>query len=183
MDWQERLSSFLAGCYTFLQGCRQWIWPSMGWRRFIRYQFIKLARMTGGKRTIARGFACGAAISFTPFMGLHFLFAGLVAKALRGNVVAAMIGTAIGNPWTFPFIWSGSYNLGLLILDWKTDQGHDFEQELSIATLLSNPLEIFLPMFVGSVPLVMIVRPIAYYVGLRSLNMQIRKIRRRKSAS
>ncbi len=172
MDWQEKLSNFSAGCRTFLAGCRQWIWPSMGWRRFIRYQFIKLSRMTGGKKSIAKGFASGAAVSFTPFIGLHFIFAGLLAKVLRGNIVAAMIGTAVGNPWTFPFIWFASYRLGLSILDWDKHDDYDFDQELSITTLLSNPLDIFLPMLIGSLPLVLIVWPIAYYIGLRGLNLQ-----------
>ena len=155
----------------------------MGWRRFIRYQFIRLSRMTGGKRAIARGFACGAAISFTPFVGLHFVFAGLFAKAVRGNVVAAIVGTAVGNPWTFPFIWSACYQLGLTILDSKDHHAQSFDSELSITVLFSNPLDIFLPMLIGSVPLMLIIWPVAYYAGLRGMRAQKNRKKPRKKIS
>lgn len=172
MDWRGKLDSFLRGCRKFLAGARQWIWPSMGWKRFIRYQFLRLSRMTGGKKSIARGFACGAAVSFTPFMGLHFVFAGLLAKAMRGNIVAAMIGTAVGNPWTFPFIWSACYRLGILLLDWKKYHDHSFDTGLTFTMLLSNPLEIFFPMFIGSLPLMLMIWPIAYLIGIKGMNIR-----------
>ncbi len=43
-------------------------------------------------------------ISFTPLFGFHILIAMLMAKLMRGNIVAAVLGTLIGNPFTFPFI-------------------------------------------------------------------------------
>ena len=175
MDWQGKLQQFLVGCRKFLAGVRQWVWPSMGWKRFIRYQFIRLSRMTGGRKSIARGFASGAAVSFTPFIGLHFVFAGLLAKAVRGNIVAAMVGTAVGNPWTFPFIWSACYRLGIWALDGKNHHERSFDNELSLTVLLSNPLEVFFPMFIGSIPLMLIIWPLAYYVGLRGLRVKKKK--------
>ena len=33
----------------------------------------------------------------------------LVAFVIRGNLIASMIGTAVGNPFTFPFIWLTIY--------------------------------------------------------------------------
>ena len=38
------------------------------------------------------------------------------AFVVRGNYLAAAIGTAVGNPWTFPFIWAGTYRLGSFML-------------------------------------------------------------------
>jgi uncharacterized protein (DUF2062 family) len=65
-----------------------------------------------GPRGIALGFAARAFVSFTPFIGVHFILAGLLAFALRASILASAIGTVVGNPVSFPFIWLAAYNLG-----------------------------------------------------------------------
>ena len=77
----------------------------------ICYFICKLSRLSRNKDCIAKGFATGMAVSFTPFVGFHTLLALAVAQLTRQNRTAALIGTLFGNPWTFPFIW---------YLDWKT---------------------------------------------------------------
>ena len=77
-----------------------------------KYIFLNLNRMKGSSHEIAIGLACGIAISFTPFLGLHALLAITFAWVLRGSMAAALIGTLFGNPWTFPFIWYLSYEIG-----------------------------------------------------------------------
>jgi pyridoxine 5-phosphate synthase len=62
------------------------------------------------------GTAVGAGVSCTPFVGLHFLITFALAWALRGNLVAGAVGTAFGNPVTFPVLWAGSYQIGQLLL-------------------------------------------------------------------
>ena len=51
-----------------LQG---WLWPHIGWRRLGIYLVKRLTRLPGTPHSIAAGFACGTAISFTPFIGFH----------------------------------------------------------------------------------------------------------------
>lgn len=96
---------------------RDFFWPRAGWHRSTRYVFHRVARIPGSSYSLAAGFACGAAISFTPFIGLHFVLSALLAYVLRANIIASAIGTAVGNPWTFPFIWVGVYEVG----SWLTD--------------------------------------------------------------
>ena len=100
----------------FLRPLRGWLWPHIGWRR--RHYLVKrLTRLPGTPHSIAAGFACGVAISFTPFIGLHTLLsAACCALLVRGNYLAAVVGTLVGNPWTFPFIWLVSYQLGHALL-------------------------------------------------------------------
>ena len=83
---------------------RAMIWPEMGWRRAWRYLGHRVGRLPGSGYAIAGGFAWGAAMSFTPLIGFHILFSALGAWVTRCSVVAAVIGTAIGNPWTIR-IW------------------------------------------------------------------------------
>jgi len=86
----------------------------MGVRRTARYAGHRLARLPDTPWAIAGGFAWGAAASFTPFVGLHIVLAALGAWVTRCNLVAAAVGTVVGNPWTFPFIWAAIYKTGAL---------------------------------------------------------------------
>ena len=65
---------------------------------------------------IALGLACGVFVCFSPFFGLHFLYAALLALVVRGNLLAAIIGTFAGNPVTFPAIAAVSYRTGFWML-------------------------------------------------------------------
>ena len=73
-------------------------------------------RLADNSHAIAIGIAAGTFVSFTPLMGLHILAALGLAWALRGNLVAAVLGTAVGNPFTFPAIWLATYRAGKWIL-------------------------------------------------------------------
>lgn len=88
-------------------------WPRIGWRRSVSYWKHAIGRTKGTSYSIAAGFACGAAASFTPLVGLHFLLGALLAWITRSNIWVSAIGTAVGNPWTFPVIWIWTYKLGV----------------------------------------------------------------------
>src|SRR3546814_12530299 len=100
----------------FHRRARAFLWPRGGWRLSGPYVAHRLRRLPGPPYRIAAGFASGAAISFTPFIGLHFVLATLLALCIRGNIVASAIGTMVGNPWTFPLIWLWTYSLGHWLL-------------------------------------------------------------------
>ena len=92
---------------------RNIVWPRLGWRRYMRYMLHRLARLPGTPHSIAAGFACGVAMSFTPLVGVHILLALFLSWLIGGSLFSAIIGTIVGNPWTFPFIWLWIYNVGL----------------------------------------------------------------------
>lgn len=133
------------------------IWPKQGWRRAGSYVAHRLRRLPGTPYRIAAGFASGAAVSFTPFLGFHFVLAALLALVLRGNMMAAAIGTVVGNPWTFPLIWTWIYSLGIWIMGGNGSEG--VSEEFSVSYLLMHPTHIFdnfwqlfVPMVIGAVP-------------------------------
>ena len=135
------------------------VWPRAGWRRASRYVAHRIRRLPGTPYRIAAGFASGAAVSFTPFIGLHFVFAALLALLLRGNVVASAIGTAVGNPWTFPFIWAWIYTLGQWLMG--SDAASDLPETLSLGYIFERPLEVLWPMTLGALPTV-----VAVWIGI-----------------
>ncbi len=159
---------------------REFVWPQMGWRRATRYIGHRVARLPGSPYSIAGGFACGAAISFTPFVGLHFVLSALLAWAIRANILASAIGTAVGNPWTFPFIWFWIYQVGCFLTG--RDPNQVLDVELTIEFLWEHALDIFVPMLIGSIPTALIVW-LGFYWPLKYLvaAYQRRRVERRSA--
>ena len=129
---------------------REFVWPSGGWHRASLYVAHRVRRLPGTPYRIAAGFACGAAISFTPFIGFHFVGAALLSILLRGSLLASAIGTVVGNPWTFPFIWAWIYGLGQWLLGGEVVS--ELPAALSLTYIFERPLDVLWPMTVGSVP-------------------------------
>lgn len=81
------------------------MWPSIGWQRSLLYVKHRVVRLSDSTHKVAGGLAIGVSISFTPLVGTHFIQAAGLSFFLRFNMLAAIIGTFVGNPWTFPFMW------------------------------------------------------------------------------
>lgn len=101
---------------SYLRSIGEFFYPRGGWYRAARYVIYRLRRLPDPADRIARGIAAGVFTSFTPLFGLHFVTAALLSWILRGNLLAAMLATFVGNPITFPFIASLSLRLGNRIL-------------------------------------------------------------------
>ena len=104
---------------------REFVYPSSGWRRAIEYFGHRLKRLPDSPHKIALGFSCGVFVSFSPLFGLHFIYAGVVALLVRGNLLAAFLGTLFGNPITFPFIATTALGMGRKIMGGGRD-GENF---------------------------------------------------------
>lgn len=100
---------------------RAMVMPAGGWWRALSYMRHRLLRIPDAPHRIARGIGCGIFVSFLPLFGLHFFLAAGAAWLIRGNVVAALLGTAFGNPVTFPLIAVVSVELGHLLLGTGVD--------------------------------------------------------------
>ena len=144
---------------------RNFIWPKMGPKRTLKYWLHRISRIPDSTYAISAGIAFGASISFTPFVGLHFVLAGLFAWVFRANIIASAIGTIVGNPWTFPFIWIWIYQLGVWMgiggIPDALRQQHFSElfgkiltalPKLDFSYLLEFAWPIFSPMLAGAIP-------------------------------
>jgi uncharacterized protein (DUF2062 family) len=148
----------------------------MGLNRAWRYLVHRMARMKASPHAIALGFAAGAFASFTPFVGLHFILAGLIAFALRSSILASAIGTVVGNPLTFPFIWLSTYNVGAALLgrEAKGEVVLDLPAVpenavnagmMDFAERLFNRIEpVFLPMLIGGTLLGLACAAACYFI-------------------
>lgn len=177
---------------TLQDRIRGYFWPRTGWMRTFKYVLVRLSRIPASSQSIAAGFACGAAISFTPFVGLHFVLAAILAWLLRVNIVSSLIGTVVGNPWTFPFIWVWIYELGRRMgagsglgearsMDFSRFFGGLLEAALrkDVGFMLETAAPVFWPMFVGSLPTA-VVAWFAFYFLLKPVVLTYKKRRERR---
>jgi len=110
-----------------LERMREFLYPRKGFWRGFTYVSKRMRRLPDSPHRIALGFACGAFASFTPLFTLHFVVAALIAWMLRANIVAALFGTVVGNPISFPAIASACLWFGDLLLGRSGEAGADFD--------------------------------------------------------
>ncbi len=129
----------------------------------------RVARIPGTSYALAAGFASGAAMSFTPFVGFHFILAATFAWIIRGNILTSAMGTIVGNPWTFPFIWVATYETGSWLLGWEAQENMwggmmEAANQVTFGGFFVDPLKalapvapyfhsVFLPMLLGGMVL------------------------------
>lgn len=99
-----------------LRTIAEFFWPRGGWRRASVYVLHRMRRLPDTPERISLGIAAGAFASFLPLYGLHFLTAALLAWLVRGNILAALLGTFYGNPLTFPIMAVSALELGNWLL-------------------------------------------------------------------
>jgi uncharacterized protein (DUF2062 family) len=131
------------------------IWPRRSFGRSFQYFIKRVLRLTATPHAIAAGVAAGVFASWTPLLGFHFVLAFALAYVLAGNMVAAALGTAFGNPISFPFIWASTLKLGNLLIGVPHDAAHRHIDLRSLLTHLDvgqlwNP--VIKPMLIGSIP-------------------------------
>ena len=128
--------------------------------KVLRIIKMKIYRIRDFPDAVAIGLAWGVAISFTPLLGFHLIICYLGTISMRGNLVAATVGSVIGNPWTFPFFFYVAYKLGVNVIYSPLDQ-YDFR----INFLIENFSSLFFPTLIGSLPIAIIAWFITYRVS------------------
>jgi uncharacterized protein len=143
------------------------------------YVVKRTTRLSGTPHSIAAGVACGVAISFTPFIGFHLLGAFLLCLLMRGNYVAAAIGTLVGNPWTLPFMLVVAYKLGHALMGVGPAQIEPAETGnlLSFAEMGA----VFWPTVVGSLLLGVVSALATYFPLMRMIDAYQRERQRRRA--
>ncbi len=159
----------------------EFVWPRAGVKRAVKYVAHRVARLPGTPYSIAAGFAAGAAVSFTPFIGLHFVLGALIALLIGGNLIASAIGTTVGNPWTFPFIWSLIYTIGLWVLG--EARTATLPDELTLSYIFDRPFEVLYPMVIGAVPVSIIAWLVFFWPCYKAVGryQAMREARRRRA--
>jgi uncharacterized protein len=147
---------------SFLERMRVHVWPRRSWSRSSRYVVYRLRRLSDTPHAVALGFAVGVFSALTPFIGTHLVMAMLLAWVIGGSVVAAVLGTFVGNPLTYPVIWYATYEVGSLMLGGGTQK-----QEIDLSggifqSSLDQLWPILKPMTLGCIPLGLALAALSY---------------------
>lgn len=169
--------------------------PPGGWLRATRYNLLRLLRITDDPRSTALGAFAGTFVAFTPFFGVHFLLAPLLAWIIGGNVLASLLLTMICNPLTFPLIAYLAVSLGNWILR-TGEQVNPSEFEgvfeilwYSFLSVFSNAdqdwnavsalfKQLLMPYIVGGSIIGLVAASVVAWLSLRAIN-SFQKLRRR----
>ena len=127
--------------------------------RFIKLQKYKITKIKDFPESVAIGIAWGVAVSFTPLLGFHLIICYLGTWLMKGNLIAATVGTIIGNPWTFPFIFYLDYKVGTTIFLERIDF-----YEFKISFFVEHFEDLFYPTLLGSFPIAVIVWFVTFYI-------------------
>ena len=149
---------------SFLERMRVHLWPRRSWTRSSRYVVYRLRRLSDTPHAVALGFAIGVFTAVTPFLGTHMVLAALFAWVIGGSVVAALLGTFVGNPLTYPLFWYSTYEAGNLMLG-KEAEAHPIDLSDGIFKMSVDQLwPILKPMSLGSIPIGFGVAVLSYFV-------------------
>jgi len=107
-----------------LRAVADFFWPRGGWTRAFHYVKHRVRRLPDSPERIARGVWAGVFTTFTPFYGMHFVVAAIIARVMNGNILAALSSTFFGNPLTYVPIGVVSLQTGHWLL------GTEFDQEV-----------------------------------------------------
>lgn len=164
---------------TTSQRIRQFLWPREGWLRATKYLWQRTIRLSGTPHSIALGLAIGAFASANPILGTHILWCALIIYFVGGNFIAAVLGTWVGNPASFPVIWLATFGTGNFLLG-RNDGGRELP-ELSFSLIVDAPMSVLLPvigpMMLGWVPVGLVLALAVYYPSYWSIEAYQRKRR------
>jgi len=173
---------------------RDFLWPRGGWARAFEYVKHRVQRLPDTPERICRGIWAGVFTAFTPFYGLHFVISALLALVMRGNVLAALMGTFFGNPLTYIPIGVLSLGTGYTVLGLPVDRSlfRGGPEHCSLGCRFSNAFsdlwhnfvaiftertaewhglanfwsEVFWPYFIGGIAPGVFFATLSYYVSL-----------------
>lgn len=139
------------------------------WLRFFRYWYIRLLRLQGHPKEIARGLAVGVFSGAFPWLGLQIIIAVLLAVVFRGNKLAAAAATWISNPFTSIPIFLFNFKIGQLVLGGNKSIDHQTLQVdlQSWSNLIESGFEVILSLFIGSFVVGIIAGFCIYFISLR----------------
>jgi uncharacterized protein (DUF2062 family) len=81
---------------------------------------------------------------------------------IGGSMVAALLGTFVGNPLTYPFLWFASYKVGNIMLGSKAVKTHVDLSHTLLQSSFNQIWPILKPMTLGSLPLGLLVAACCY---------------------
>ena len=155
--------------------------PRQSWlNRRIRLAYLKLLRLRGNPRVLAKGFAVGVFAGCFPFFGLQSLIGLVLATVFRGSKMAAYAATWISNPLTYVPLYVFNYKIGKLLLGTEDTTLPPLDLE-SFTTFKELGSTFAITLLTGSFVVGIILAVITYFYGFAILErLRDRRANRRR---
>jgi uncharacterized protein (DUF2062 family) len=88
--------------------------------------------------------------------------AALIAWIVGGSIVAAVLGTFLGNPLTYPLLWYSTYQIGNLMLGGRAAKHHIDLSNGIFQSSLAKLWPILKPMSLGCIPVGLALAALSY---------------------
>lgn len=155
------------------------IWEKIA--RSSRYAYLRVVRIKAPAESISLGLALGVFAGALPFLSLQMVIAVSLALLLRGNIIAAALGTWWTNPFNWAIIFPLLYLLGKFFIPGEVP--HLSVQELAqlpILDLLQRGWKWLLITTLGGIIAGVPLAVGAYFLTLRAVRIyHDRRARRR----
>lgn len=149
----------------FAEKLKALFWPRKGFLRPFQYFGIRILRLNATPHAIAAGVAAGVFCSWTPFIGLHLVLSFALSYVFAGNMIAAALGSAFGNPLTWPLLFAASWKIGSYMLGGGSAMSGITDLHHLYATLSVSELLHTIPiLLLGSIPPALVTGILAYFI-------------------
>lgn len=153
--------------------------------KVLSYHWRRMLRLRATPHEVALGCAAGVFAACTPFFGFQMALAAALAFLLRVSVPAALVATFVGNPLSWPAIWSASYIAGAWMLGHDpaaaaenfTESATAFSATLtapgspSLDVAMVNLSPIWQPLLLGGLAIGLLAAAISYYPTRRAVRV------------
>ena len=134
------------------------------------YYYILIKGRESPER-IAKGFAVGVFIAFSPFLGFHTILCIFFSLLLNASKTASILGSLVCNPLTIPIIYFSEYEIGKLIMkflrfDVQNVSLSDFKA-VTLKAIIEFGESVAYPVFIGSIIFGVVFSIIAYILSKR----------------
>ena len=138
-------------------------------RGLLQRAYDRFIKLRGCPREIARGFAVGIFVGFTPTLGAQMLIAVPLAALLKSNKLAAAAGVWISNPVTIPFIYGLTYFVGSRLTGLSGHTFIGFAPGITLVEVAARAPHFFWTLAVGGIAVGLPVAVAGYSLSLAAV--------------
>lgn len=146
------------------------------YRRRARYFYLKLLRLRGHPKELARGLGAGVFAGMFPLFGLQTIIGVAIALRIRGNPLMAAGGTWISNPFTYVPIFAFNYQVGRWLLG--NSGKSPFTDLESFNAWLEAGADVTTALMLGSFAMGLLAGPLSYFLSFRLIRQTQERYRR-----
>ena len=147
----------------------------MRYSKYKNINFSKLIKISDTPHSISLGFAIGVFSAFTPLIGLHIVIAIFFSWLVNANYLSSVVGTFVGTPITYPFMWISSILIGNMFISVDEFNKNLFENISFYSWDFFLLIKPFISSFVIGSTVIVLISSFSSYFLLKKLVILYRK--------